>query len=455
MPSSQSTSKRAIVTPAVILMIACAIAYALYASKPEQAQQVLEQQPMLVDAIEVFRETIQLKIITQGSVVPKTETRLSSEVQGRIIEVAENFVAGGYFKQGEMLLKIDDLEYRTALKRAHASVASSKTRLAEEQGRAEVAYQDWQRNNKGGKRTAKAKSLALRKPQIAEAQANLIAAQADLEKAQENLKRTSISAPYDGLVRSRNVDLGQHVSVGSELGLYFATDSVEVRLPVPEHKLALLDIPAASNLNQKPVLIQLSVSLNNKTFYWRAELSRVESVLDDRTRVLHVVAQVNNPYQLNNTNTQPTSKASASSAISSNPPLRVGTFVHAEIYGKTIENIVRIPHNVLQTDNKVWLVTPEGSMYEQPVEVIANDNEYTYISSGLKDHDKIAMGYVDNSIPGTKVTIAKLIQLPPRESYISHNDDSAVTPPSTVLQSEQVVTPAIDSTLNSPLARDI
>jgi len=418
MPLLTASTRKAL-RPIAIIFIAIAVSYLLYLSKPEPIQQVQEKMRLLIDAIEVQSQTRQITIHSQGTITPSTETSLSSAVQGRIIEVADHFVAGGFVQQGDLLLRIDDLSYRTAVARAQASVASASTRLAEERGRADVAYQDWLRYKKEGKRTAEAKSLALREPQIAEASANLHAAKADLTKAEEDLARTNVIAPYDGLIRQRNVDVGQHVSVGTVLGVCFATDEIEVRLPVAEHKLALLALPAPgkkvmpeamqgtrqattqSTLQEKMQVtpIQLTVSLNKTEYHWLANLTRVESVIDDRSRMLYLVASVNDPYQLK-------------TQLADKPPLRVGTFVNASISGKSLDNIVRIPHDVLQTDSTVWLIDNNDNLQRRAVNIIANDNQYAYVDSGLTSGDKIAIGYIDSGNIGSQVSIAKLITLP-------------------------------------------
>ena len=430
MSLSSLSSKRKVLRPFIIIVAALVAAYLLYLSQPEPIQQTQEKSRLLVNAIEVVNETRQMTIRSQGTVLPSTETELSSEVQGRVIEVADNFVAGGFVKKGDLLLRIDDLEYRTAVARAQASIAAANTRLAEERGRADVAYQDWLRYNKEGKRSAQAKSLALREPQIAEALANVKAAQAELAKAKENLTRTTVIAPYDGLIRQRSVDLGQHVSVGTVLGVCFASDQIEVRLPVPENKLALLDLPSPNNQQTKATAIQLTLSLNNTDYHWQANLARVESFLDSRSRMLYLVASVDDPYRLN-------TQLKKHQTPDNKPLLRVGTFVDAVITGKTLNNIVRVPHDVLQTDNTVWVIDDNGQLQRQTVDVITNDGDYAFINSRgkteinseknteLKEGDKIAIGYIDSGNIGNQVSIAELIRVPANNSADQANNRHA------------------------------
>ncbi len=408
---SQRSSFLSIVRPVAILLVAVAAATLLYLNKPEPEQQLFEPAPMLVDVLEVYSEALRLEVQSQGTVEPRTETQLSSEVRGKVIEVADNFVAGGQVSQGDVLMRIDDLEYRTAVQKARASLASARTHLAQERGRAEVALKEWRSRSSNANRSGEAKALALRKPQIAEAQANLEAAQAELAQAEENLRRTAITAPYDGMVTARSVDLGQHVQIGQALGVCFATDVAEVRLPVPEHKIGLLDLGANSNTP-----IQLALTLNGATEYYPATLARVENVLDQRSRVLYVVAEVIDPYGLSEAGESQSRRAA---------PLRVGSFVEATIAGQQRSGLIRIPNNVVQTDGTVWLIDEAGTINPRAVNIINSDRAFSYVADGIDDGDRIAMGYIDNSVPGSVATIASLTRLPPLGDPLSESTSIA------------------------------
>tara|TARA_B100000767_G_scaffold274275_1_gene306758 strand:- start:2422 stop:3693 length:1272 start_codon:yes stop_codon:yes gene_type:complete len=393
--------------PLVIVIIAIGIAIMLYINKPEQTKQVLAETPLSLDAFSVFSETVTLSIQSQGIVKASTETLLAAEVQGRIIEVGKNFVAGGKVSRGETLLRIDDLVYRTAVIRAEAVLAQAATQLAEERGRADVAFRDWTRHKTNKERSSEAKKLALREPQIAEAIASLNAARADLNQAQEQLKRTNIIAPYDGLVRTRMVNLGQHVSLGMNLGLCFSTAKAEVRLPIAEHQLSLLNIDQDNQSKSEIILSINSPKLNQQ---WSAKLSRSESVIDERNRMLYIVAEIQDPYQL--------------SSNANLPPLRVGSFVSANITGKQVDNVFRVPQTIIQPDNSVWLINDEGELQRRKLTVLMTNGDYALVNEGLSDNDKIASGYIDPSISGRKVNIAQLIRLKPLQQPTVSNSQN-------------------------------
>ncbi|HCS29529.1 MAG TPA: efflux transporter periplasmic adaptor subunit, partial [Spongiibacteraceae bacterium] len=183
----------------IILGAASAATVTLYLQRPEPVKVEVISKPLLIDVAEVVKQDVPVNIASQGTVSPRTQTTLIAEVSGRVVEVSPKFKAGGFFTAGEILLQIDDRDYKAELKRAESAVASARSNLALEKGRAQVAYRDWQKFSKGVSRNAEADELAQRKPQLAEAQARLDSAEADLARARDNLDRTTIRLPYSGM----------------------------------------------------------------------------------------------------------------------------------------------------------------------------------------------------------------------------------------------------------------
>ncbi|MEJ2089653.1 MAG: efflux RND transporter permease subunit [Gammaproteobacteria bacterium] len=300
--------------PAILVAASAAAAVWLFLQEPEPPVRNVDPPVLLVDVIPAVPTTVDLNVRAQGTVTPRTQTTLVSEVSGQILEVSATFVSGGFFKAGELLVRIDDRNYRAELKRAEAAVAAARTVLVREQGLADYAKEDWEKL----RRSEAATALALRKPQMAEALAQLTFAEADLEKRQGDLARTVIRAPYDGMIREKRADMGQYVSPGTQLAEVFAVDVVEVRLPLPDKDLphvALDDHPA----------VHLSASIGGTRHEWDGSIVRTEGVFDVRSRVLHAVAQVQDPYNQRSDLWR--------------YPLRVGTFVDAEIEGFEVASL--------------------------------------------------------------------------------------------------------------------
>jgi len=352
---------------------------------------------LVVDAVPARVESLNLSVYSQGAVEPRTETTLVAEVSGQVVSVSANFIAGGFFRKGEVLLQIDPSDYETALLRAEATLAAREAQRADQQARSEQALKDW--NNLG--REGEPSDLVLRKPQLAEARAAVQAAEAELQQARRNLERTRIKVPYDGLVRSKQVDVGQFVAPGTPLAVTFAVDYAEIRLPLSTNDLAYLDLPSATRLDQaQRVPVTLSADTASGRRQWQAEIVRTEGVVDERSRVVYAVAEVPDPYGVLGRNTQ--------------PELKMGTFVRAEIEGRRADDVVVLPRSVLQDGNTVLVADAERKLEIRPVEVLRSEPKTVYISDGLADGEWVVTTSFDAPIPGTQLSI--IGEAPPGEA---------------------------------------
>jgi RND family efflux transporter MFP subunit len=357
------------------------------AKRPERKEEAVPA--TMVDAIPVERVSLNLSVFSQGSVAPRTETTLVAEVSGIIVNVSPNFVAGGFFRKGETLLEIDPSDYRAGLKRAQANLASRKAQFAEQKARADQALKDWKNMGRQGEPS----DLTLRKPQLAEAQANVQAAEAELQKAERDLQRTHIKVPYDGLVRSKQADIGQYVAPGTPLGVTFDIDTAEIRLPLSATDVSYLDLPSATDPADKPRL-QVTLTTRNSSIggQWQAEIIRTEGVIDEKSRVTYAVAQVVDPYGVLGRSHQ--------------AELKVGTFVRAEILGLRANNVFKLPRSVLRPDNTVLVANAERKLEIRQVNVLRAEPRSVYIRDGIVDGDMVITTSLDAAIPGTQLTIS-------------------------------------------------
>ena len=223
-----------------ILIIAIMVIGAMFASKPEARKFGSRPTPSVaVETSQLQATQYDVWIDSYGTAKALTQTQLVSDVSGRVVSVSPSIRAGSSFKQGEVLLQLDDRDYRIEVDVAKASVADAEVKYMQELAQADIAERDW--NVRPG--NAKGKALALRKPQVAAAKASLDAAKARLAKAQLNLERTQIRAPFDGRVMRQTVDLGQVVNPSQTIAEIYSTEAVEVRLPIKMSDLSHLSLP--------------------------------------------------------------------------------------------------------------------------------------------------------------------------------------------------------------------
>ena len=386
--------------PIIIIAVAVVITVGLVAAKkaPEKKPEV--EKAFLVDVTKVELQDLNFTVASQGTVMPKVQTAISAQVGGKIVDVSPAFIEGGMFKKGDVLIQLEQADYITDLKLAEAELARAKALLEEEEARGKVAEEDW-RTVKNGVPTA----LGLRKPQLAKEKANVRAAEAQLERAQRNLARTTIRAPYDGLVKTRSVDLGQYIGVARELGIIYSTDIAEVRMPLSDNDLAYLNLPTEMNSDNAPEVL-LTAKVAGKSQQWIGKLARSEGVVDQNSRVIYAVAEVHDPY--------------AREQGTSHSPLKFGRFVSANIAGVHAENIVVVPRNVLRMDGTVILVSQDRKLDIREVQVQRTDDEYAYISGGLQAGELVATSAIPHPVTGMAVRL-------PTDKVVTEDDVDAVT----------------------------
>lgn len=379
-------SVKSIFIPIGIILGAILVTGFMFSSKKAPEKVEVEDKPILVDVIAVTKSDLNFHVESQGNVRPKTETALSSQVSGKVVELSPVFLAGGFFNKGDVLIKLEQGDYITDLKLAEAELARANAALEEEQARGKVAKEEW-RSVKG----TIAPELGLRKPQLAQEIANVQAAEAQVERARRNLDRTLIKAPYDGLVRSKNVDLGQFVTIGSNLGVIYGTEIAEIRLPLSDNDLAFLEL---QNIEQNSALstVVLKAKVAGQSQSWQGQLVRSEGVLDENNRVAYAVVQVEDPYQLN--------------TKSPTIPLKFGRFVQADITGERAEDLVVLPRSVLRLDGTVVVVNQSRQLRIQEVQVARTDRQNIYISSGLNEGEWVTDTIIPSPVDGMQVRIS-------------------------------------------------
>ena len=344
----------------------------------------------LVRASTIKLQDFQLTVKSQGTVSPRTESELFSQVSGQVIKVSPQFAPGGFFEKGEVLVKVDPRDYELALSRWEAQVAQAELRLAQEEEEASIAQEEWKRlGNK-----EQANPLVLRKPQLAEAKASLEGAQASLKQAELNLQRTQIRAPFNGRIRTKKVGLGQYVSPGAALATIYAVDYAEVRLPVPDNEMGYLDC-CLDYRSKNPSTLNIDVTLKanyaGRDYRWSGRIVRVEGEIDPLSHMITLVARVEDPY--------------GRDQRSDRPPLAVGLFVEAEIKGRLVSDVSVIPRSALRGDDNVLVIDDENKLHFRTVEVLRKDSETVIINSGLEQGERICISPLEAVVEGMKVRV--------------------------------------------------
>lgn len=377
---------RSLLATALVIGLGLLLSWALLVGKPEPEPEPPPAETVpLVDVVSVEPRSLALDVSTQGTVRPVLAIDLVSRVAGRVESVAPDFAAGSFFREGDTLVAVEDVDYRLAIARAGSQVAAAEQRVAEEEGAALQAKREWRDLG-----SPAANALFLREPQLAAARAALQAARADLEAAELDLERTRVAAPFNGRISEKFVDIGQYVTPGTRIARVYATDAVEVRLPLTDRQVALLNLPLhyrGDDAVQLPA-VTLRATFGNRDWEWRGRIVRTAASIDEDSRVLYAVAEVREPF--------------ARGPGNERPPLVPGLFVSATIAGRTLEAVSSLPRSALRNDTAVMLVDGSQQVVRRAVSVLHSDAGQVWVQ-GLQRGDRVIVREPTVMVAGMRV----------------------------------------------------
>ena len=343
-----------LLVPLVVVAVAILIAKFMLGSR-EELQPVEAKIPLQrVQTVQVQIGEVPISLVAHGTVTAKYELELASEVTGRVVWVAPNFEPGEAIPKGQVLLKVEAINYRLALAEAKAALASKNMALAD------------------------AKALK-RKAAVAEGKLNIEAARQRIAKTESDLSYTQIRAPFNSVIDQQSVELGQFISVGQPVARLLSSDTAEISLPIPAFESGFLD----ATLQTKVIL---SAHMGPRQLQWEASILRIESRVNPQTRVIPVIVEVAKPYDLSVHDDQ----------------LPLGLFVEAKIPGRPIAHATRLPSSALHADDTVFVLT-DGALERRQINIVYRQGDWVVVDEGLKAGDELVVTRLNLMFDGMKV----------------------------------------------------
>lgn len=393
--------KRVLLYPFLIMLFVIAVIILIAWMAPTAKKEVVEIPLPAVRVQTIEPEPFQFRVDAQGTVVPRREGDLRPQISGEVIWVSPALVAGGFFEEGEVLLRIDPTDYE-------ARVESEEAALARADSEARRAGKELKRQRSLADRSVASQARIDDAENAARvSQAVLREARSRLGQARRDLERTELRAPYAGRVRRERVDPGQFVSRGESLVDLYAVDFAEVRLPIPDRELSFMDLPlgyrevdreeeegrepdeeAALGRSALP-RVRLRADFAGQEQEWWGELVRTEGEIDPKTRMVTVVARVEDPYGRFTDRT--------------GPPLAVGLFVDAMIEGIELSDAIVLPRSALQQGNRVFVLDEKDRVRFQPIEIARSERDRVIARSGIEPGDRVSVTPMPWALEGMQV----------------------------------------------------
>lgn len=326
----------------ILIILAGIVVFAAFnLAKPERKRIKPEKTPPLVDIIRVNPAERQIIVDAMGTVTAAQEISLKARQSGEVIMVSPEFIPGGFFKKGDVILKTDPADTLIEVRRKEAALSSAKATLDIELGYQDVVKQELSLVETTTGKAFKKKELALRKPQLDQARAQYDAARADLDAAKLNHSRTIIRAPFNCMILTRSVNLGEHVSAQANLGTIAGTDAFWVEAAVPIDQLRWLRIPETSGGDGSRAYIT-SRYQEPEAAPHKGDVLKLTGSLTEQSRMGTLIVRVTDPL-VRNTSDKRT-------------PLILGSYVSLAIEGKAFSDLYAIPRKALRDNDTIWVM---------------------------------------------------------------------------------------------------
>lgn len=375
-----------VVLPFLALAMGVAGVMVLFATAPEIVEKPLEVAVPVVAVAEVAPQRYTLRVRSQGTVSARTESDLVPQVAGQVVSRSPQLVSGGFFAEGDTLLEIETIDYEVALERARAALSRAES----EQVRARKELD--RLRGLAGRGVASEAQLDDAERAASVAVAGVREARALVSQAERDLARTTLRAPFSGRVRRAAVDVGQFVSRGVPVATLYATDRAEVRLPVADEELAFLVLPdwsaVATGVHNGPT-VHLRTRFAGAEQTWPARLVRTEGEIDARSRMVHVVAEVDDPYGADGAGVA---------------PLAVGLFVEAEIVGREVEDVVVAPRAAMRDQEHIVVVDAEDRLRLRRTAIVRRERHHVILEAAtFEPGDRIVITALEAAVEGSRV----------------------------------------------------
>jgi RND family efflux transporter MFP subunit len=366
----------------IILAITVGVIVLMIAGAKRPAER--DAQDVIVPAVNVYQVVIEEQpapVFAQGTVAPLREIDIVSRVSGIITDVGDSFHNGDFFEQGDSLVLLEQDDYEIALTRARAQLAEAERILAQEQGQSRQAAREWRDLGND-----EANSLALRKPQLDAAEANVSAQRANVRQAELNLQRTRITAPFNLRVAEKFVELGQYVTPGQKIAHVYSTDAVQVRVPLTDRQVRLLNLPNRS-VQEYSIPAAVNAVYGGKSHVWNGLVKRVEASLNVASQTVYAVIEINDL-----------------SAENTGTTLPVGLFVEVDIRGEVIPGSINLPRSALKPGNVIFVVR-DGKLQFVEADLLQSTRTQVLVIADLVEGDQVVTDQMPYAVPGMAINI--------------------------------------------------
>jgi RND family efflux transporter MFP subunit len=390
-PSGQhrTTGPLRILLPIIVVIVSAAIAFWMMQSGPKAKPRVKVRNAAMVDVrlIEFGPQTTAINIM--GTVKPRREVALKPQVSGVVIKISDKLIPGGRFAQDEQLLAIDPSDYQLTVRQLASEVTRVEADLQMELGQQRVAQKEYELL--GETVSQEEHALMLRVPQLESSRAVLEGTRARLEQAQINLKRTTVEAPFNAVVMSREINRGTRVTPATTLATLVGSDSYWVEAPIPTSQLKWISTGQQKDTTGSPVRIYDTAAWGQAR-YRSGQLVGLTATVEENGRMARLLAEVADPLAL-----QP--------ETAGQPKLLLGSYVRVEIEGELLPKAVAIERDLIRDGDQLWIMDDQDRLDIRTVEIAFRGKDQVLVTGGVREGEQLITSNLPSPVQGMSLRL--------------------------------------------------
>ena len=370
--------------PTIVVIAAVAVAAWLLQTGPQAKPRPKVRNATIVDVRPVKFDRQATTISVMGTVIPKREVILKPQVSGRIISMSDKLIPGGRVAKDEPLLTIDPSDYQLAVQQLASEVARVEADWQIELGRQRVARKEYELL--GETVTDEEKALMLREPQLANIKAVLDATKARLEQARLDLQRTVVTAPFNAVVISREIDLGTSVSPSATLATLVGSDSYWIDALVPSSLLKWISTGQEGRADGSQVRVYDSAAWGAAQ-YRAGRVLGLTAMVEEQGRMAKLLVEIPDPLALR-------------TGAKGQPELLLGSYVRAEIDGASVPQAALVERDLVRDGSRLWIMDERNTLDIRPVEIAFRGQEYVLVTGGIREGERLITSNLPSPVEG-------------------------------------------------------
>lgn len=380
------------VLPFVIVAGGVGLVAALVASRSEPPREAPTSEGLLVETLTLHQGPHEVVVRAHGQVVPARRVVIGAEVPGRVRSVSAEFVPGGRYRSGEVMLRLDPRDYALMVQSRQAEVNRASLELQVETRRQEVAQREWESFGGADESapSAEGTALALREPQRETAEVGVTAARSSAQQARLNLQRASVRAPFNAMVLTQQAEVGQYVGPGSPLVTLVGTDAFWVQVSLPVSALDRIHIADEGGSSAR-----VWMEIDGKRVEREGSVVRLLPDLDPAGSMARVLVEVVDPLRL-----APETRESETEGTPGEVPMLLGSYVTVDIAALPIDAAIELPRGAVREGNRVFVMSANDTLELREVEVIWGRDDSVLVASGVTDGERLITSRVPAPVEG-------------------------------------------------------